>query len=43
MGVETCPFIFGLSGPLSWRKDINDIVEWSKCRTAVGRNLVKCQ
>ena len=29
MGVETCPFIFELSGPLSWRKDINDIMEWS--------------
>ena len=40
LGVETCPFIFSLSGPASWRNDIKDIREWHTCRSAVARNLV---
>ena len=40
LGVETCPFIFALSKPRSWRTDVKDMQEWMTCRSGIARNHV---
>lgn len=40
LGVETCPFIFALSKPQSWRTDVKDMQEWMTCRSGIARNHV---